>query len=94
VCYSAFELRHLVAGPTITLETPYNGQSFTDHFIEISGAAKNVTFLYINGNQIYTDATGHFSEHFILQTGYNIITVEALGRFKRTVQKTIAVVGL
>ena len=87
--YGAFRAQNLVEGPQLTVTSPQNGSSFDKPLIAISGTAKNISFLTLNGNKIFTDESGAYNEHILLSPGYNIVTIEAQDRFGRIVEKTL-----
>lgn len=90
--FAFFEARTLLYGPQLSLESPKNGATYTEELLEISGTAKNIAFISMNGLQIYTNQQGNFAEPFLLAPGYNIITVAARDRFNRTIEKKFEVV--
>lgn len=92
--YSAFELRGFFEGPSITVTSPLPGETIPVTGTYVMGTAKNVTFLYLNGRQIYTDELGTFKEYVLFPKGYNSMTLEAVGKFNKKVKKTIALVSL
>lgn len=74
-------------GPKIVIEYPSNGQTVASSYLEIKGVAKNVSLLYFNGRQIFTDQNGNFKEDLLLVRGYNIIEVSATDKFGRKVKE-------
>lgn len=90
--YSLFQARHLIAGPILEIHTPHTGERFEDSFIEIVGNATNISYISLNGREIFIDQEGRFSEKLILMEGYNIMTLMARDRFGRTVSKKIELV--
>jgi|SRR5581483_11239208 len=89
VGYGAFRAKDLVAGPQISILSPANGSSVTNSAVVIKGTASNISFLTLNGNKIFTDESGSYSEKVLLSPGYNVITIEARDRFGRTKEKTL-----
>lgn len=87
--YSYFRARDMINGPEITILEPKNGTDFESPDINLTGVAKNVTFLTLNGRQIYTDSTGNFSRKLLLSRGYNIITLVARDKFNKIVDKSL-----
>lgn len=81
--YSYLKVKTYIVGPVISVEYPHNGQTLRKSFLQIEGRAQNVSFIYLNGRQIFVDSSGFFSERLLLYEGYNIITVEAKDRFGR-----------
>lgn len=81
--YVLFQARFILGGPQITLaELPLTVQSKRQ--ITLTGSAANITAIYLNGRPIVTDEYGTFNESVILQTGYNLIKIDAIDRYGRT----------
>ena len=55
--------------------------------LEIVGTATNVSLIFLNGRQIFTDDTGKFKESLLLAKGYNIIEVSGKDKFDRQVKQ-------
>lgn len=89
VGYAIFQFQDLLSGPTITITSPQNGQTLESPLVEISGTARRVAFISLNGRQIFTNPQGEFREQLVLSTGYNIITVSAEDKFNRTTEKQL-----
>lgn len=90
--YAYTKSADLLSGPQIAVATPANGSTSDQERIIIRGTAQNISFLYLNDRQIYTDTDGTFREQLLLYPGYNIITIMARDRFERTTTKRIEVV--
>ena len=86
------QTRGLLAGASVSIQSPQNGALFHESTLTLSGTAKKVSFISVNGRQIFTDEDGKFEELLLLAPGYSIITVSAEDAFKRKVQKQIEVV--
>ncbi len=80
--YVLFQARFLIAGPQIILsaEPPTH---HTTRTITLSGTAFNITHLWLNDRQIFTDEAGHFKEALVLENGYTVATLKARDRFGR-----------
>ncbi len=80
--YVLFQARFLVAGPQIVLtnEPPVQHNVRT---ITLTGTAHNITHLWLNDRQIFTDEAGHFKEALTLENGYTVTTLKARDRFGR-----------
>jgi hypothetical protein len=89
VGYGGFRAKNLVTGPELTVSSPASGTLLADPLVEIKGTAKNISFLTLNDNKIYTDESGVWSEKILLSYGYNVMTVKAKDRFGRTTSKTL-----
>lgn len=80
--YILFQARFLVAGPQIVIKDDLTVQH-NERTIYLSGTAQNITHLWLNDRQIYTDESGNFSEALVLENGYTIATLRARDRFGR-----------
>jgi hypothetical protein len=80
--YILFQARFLIAGPQIVLKSDdtilHNARTIT-----LSGTAYNITHLWLNDRQIFTDEAGNFSEALVLENGYTVATLKAKDRFGR-----------
>ncbi len=90
--YAYFRVKDFVTGPVIKVNNPQDGQTFENKVAQISGRAERISYLYLNGRQIFTDEEGRFSEDLLLLGGYNIIELKANDRFGRTVIKNLHLV--
>lgn len=80
--YLAFQARFLIIGPQIVLqEQPALLQN--ERQVHLSGSAYNISRLWLNDRQIYTDAQGNFNEPLVLENGYTIATLRADDRYGR-----------
>ena len=89
--YSVYQFKDFWRGPTVKITSPQDGLQTNSQLITVSGTAKQIAFLYLNDEKIYTNQAGQFSEPLLLDQGYNIISVRAEDRFDRTVKKTVRV---
>ena len=87
IVYGLIKAGDFLLGPEISIEFPKNGFIFTSSDIEILGQARNISLLYLNGRQIFTDEKGNFKENLLLAKGYNIIEVEARDKFNREIKE-------
>lgn len=80
--YTLFQARYLIMGPQIVLieQPPFLNNERQIHF---SGTAFNITHLWLNDRQIYTDADGNFTEALVLENGYTVATLRAEDRYGR-----------
>ncbi|PJC56455.1 hypothetical protein CO026_00215 [Candidatus Kaiserbacteria bacterium CG_4_9_14_0_2_um_filter_41_32] len=83
--YIAFQARFMIEGPQITLDSEPNRVQ-NERIITLSGTAKNITEITLNGRQIFTDEYGHFDEALVLENGYTITTIAAFDRYGRRTQ--------
>lgn len=75
--YLGFKVRALITPPALRVTSPAQDLVTTDRSITIDGATEQESRVRINGQQIFTDPSGHFSERIDLQPGLNVIKVSA-----------------
>jgi hypothetical protein len=90
--YTIFQAWKIIVGPQIFIDTPQNGATYNQTLIEISGRAKNVSYLNLNDRPIFTDKDGNFKEKIVLSPGYNIIKLDAQDKFKHSTQKRLELI--
>ena len=90
--YSLFQAQKLISGPIIDIYTPQNGTTYSQTLIEISGRAKNASYLNLNNRPIFTDKDGYFKEKLLLFPGYNIIKLDAQDKFKHYTEKKLELI--
>lgn len=92
--YSGFQARKIIEGPELLITSPIVKGIMTDPFVRVTGIAKNIKEIKLNGNTIYIDEQGNFNEKFLLISGYNIIELEAKDKFNKETKKVIELVYL
>lgn len=90
--YGLYKAEVFREGPEIAVNEPRDGQTVKNSFVEISGTAKNISSISIDGRPIFTDEKGFFRENLLLAKGYNIIEVQAADKFGKKIKKIIRVV--
>lgn len=90
--YGGWKAKSLAEGPRLEITSPTDGQSFREALVSIRGTASNISFLTLNGDKIFTDESGAYSENILLASGYNRVTVEAVDRFGRKVTRTLQLI--
>ncbi len=90
--YGLYKAEVFREGPEIAVNEPRDGQTVKNSFVEISGTAKNISSISIDGRPIFTDEKGFFKENLLLAKGYNIIEVQAVDKFGKKIKKIIRVV--
>jgi hypothetical protein len=78
-----FQARYLIIGPQISLTNAIDGPQNTRQ-ITLTGSARNISRLWLNDRQIFTDPSGNFSESVILENGLSTLTLRAADRYGRT----------
>lgn len=91
--YVLFQARYLINGPEITL-TAAPPLVSNEQRIELTGRARNLSRLWLNDRQIFTDADGNFREALLLEKGYTVATLRAEDRYGRETTLTRSVVYL
>ena len=92
--YGYIQAREFITGPKLELSSPKNGETIasTSPEVVVQGRAQHISFLTINGRQIFTDEKGDFGSKLLLAEGYTIITVEAQDKFKRSVKRELQLI--
>jgi len=80
--YLFFQARLLVTGPQIVLAEELPTLHNT-RMIELTGTTHNITHLWLNDRQIFTDEEGNFREPLVLENSYTITTLRAKDRYGR-----------
>ncbi len=83
IFYTLWQARLLIIGPVIDF-TDDQPPTQTERVVEISGQAKNIVRITLNGRDIFTDTNGNFTEALVLESGYTIATIEGTDRYGRT----------
>jgi hypothetical protein len=87
--YSGFQARKIIEGPYLKITSPIVQGIINDPFVRVTGIAKNIKEIKMNGATIYVDEQGNFNEKFLLTSGYNIIELEAKDKFNKETKKVI-----
>jgi hypothetical protein len=92
--YALFQARFLIIGPGIEVYVPTDNSSVQVGVIEISGSAKNTSYLSLDDREIYRDTSGEFSEKVVIHEGVNIIKLYGRNKFGREKTLLINVLGV
>lgn len=87
--YAAWQLRDIVGGPKLTINSPLDKSLATEQLITITGQAVEIDWLFLNDRQIFTDEAGKFEEKALALPGYNVIQLTGKDKFGRTTTKVI-----
>jgi hypothetical protein len=82
IIYILFQARFLITGPQIILKNEPSVEQNV-RIITLEGTALNITHLWLNDRQIYTDEHGNFKEALVLENGYTSTTLKAKDRYGR-----------
>ena len=93
VTYAIFNSRFIITGPIIEVYNFIDGQKIEgDGLIEIKGRTNNISFISLNGRQIFIDENKEFNEELLLTNKINPIEFYAKDRFGKEVRKKITLV--
>jgi hypothetical protein len=81
IFYVIFNTRLLFRGPEITIYELTNGQKVTEGLVEIKGKANDISFISLNGRQIFIDENQMFSEKVLLTNKVNVVEIYAEDKF-------------
>lgn len=83
VLFVLFQARHLLLGPQLSITEEPNRVVNTPQ-VTLAGTARNISRLWLNDRQIFTDPSGHFAEAVVLENGYTVVTLRAEDRYGRS----------
>lgn len=86
--YGLFEAWPLIAGPTLSVESPADQTSFSDGIVTVKGQASRIALLTLNGASVLHDKNGAFSTTLTFPHGASILTFVATDRFGRHITTT------
>ena len=91
--YMVFQTRDLIIRPSLTVERPHDGETFSRTKITVAGRVTLGVGLTINGLPTYNDETGSYEAELLLPAGVHTIEVVARNRFgrERTITRQIVV---
>jgi hypothetical protein len=90
--YGIFKAYPLVAGPTITIYNPHDGDTVKKTIFELSGQVSRVKEITIQGRPIPIGTDGHFTEVITAQAPYTIIVITATDFYGKSITKTLRVI--
>ena len=90
--YAYYQSRGIIAGPTIDLISPTQGEYAEAPLLDIRGRAERAKELTLDGRPIFVDLSGNFAEQLLLFPGYNIIELAAKDADGREMKKTVEVI--
>lgn len=93
LAYGFWQARQLLEGPIVTITSPTNGSTISDTHTMLTGTVQNVSYLTLNGRQIYADEKGIIKEPLLLPQGYNIIQISGADKFGRETTHTLKLVA-
>ncbi len=82
--YFWHQINYLINPPSVKITQPIPDFATQDKSVEISGQTESDVYLTVNGKEIYVDSRGNFSSILSLESGLNILRIEARDRFGKT----------
>lgn len=92
IAYGIFRAYPLVAGPSITIYNPGDGDYVASTTFEVSGLVQRANVITLQGKPITIDTEGHFRETLVAQAPYTILVLVAEDAYGESVEKTIKVI--
>ncbi len=86
--YGSIEAWPLVAGPSLSIESPADNASFPGGLVTIKGRVVRAAALTLDGAPLFRDQGGGFSSTLTFPQGGSILTFVATDRFGRRVTAT------
>ena len=86
--YGGVKAWPLVAGPTLSIDSPAPYATFTNGIVSIEGKAVRAAALTLDSTALLRDQDGSFSSTRTFPRGGSILTFVATDRFGRTVTAT------
>ncbi len=90
--YGLFRAYPLIAGPSITIYNPQDGDIVASSTFEITGLVKRANEITLQGRPITIDTEGHFKEVLVAYTPYTILVLHATDKYGATITKTLRVI--
>lgn len=90
--YVLYQARFIILGPQISISYPKDATEVSEPLLVMTGTARNVARIELNGRQIFADREGHWSEKLLLSPGTSIMTVQARDRFGRETEKQVRII--
>ena len=91
--YAIWRSLNYARGPDIVITMPVNGSTVTAATTTVSGRAVRINNLTLNGNPIFIDEAGNFSEVIIVFPGINRLTVVGHDQFERETEVHLEIIG-
>jgi len=89
VGYGIFEARRIIAGPSLSIDSPTDGSATSTTLVTVVGRVQNISFLTINDKPASADEEGRFVYRYSPPMGYTALTARATDRFGRKVEQRV-----
>ena len=90
--YGAFRAYPLIAGPSMTIYNPRDGDVVSNVTFELSGRAMRSKEVTVNGRPIPIGTDGNFAEILIAQAPYSILVITATDFYGKKKTEVVRVV--
>jgi hypothetical protein len=90
--YGLYRAYPLLAGPTITITSPHDGDTVASSTFQVTGTVKRANVITMQGRPITIDTEGAFNETLVASPPYTILVVTATDSYGKTTTKTLRVV--
>ena len=91
ILYGSVKAWPLIAGPTLSIASPTNNESFPGGIVSVQGRALRAALLTLDGMPLLHDQNGDFSSTLTFPRGGSILTFSATDRFGRSVAETLSI---
>jgi|CXWL01.1.fsa_nt_gi hypothetical protein len=91
ISYGTIEAWPLIAGPSLSVESPKNDMSYPGGIVPILGKGGRIALLTLNSAPVLRDTEGSFSTTLTFPYGASILTFVATDRFGRHITTTRSV---
>ncbi|MHB8914087.1 MAG: hypothetical protein ACYC4I_03730 [Minisyncoccota bacterium] len=88
VGYGLTEAWPLLAGPSLSVESPQNNASFPGGIVSVRGESSRIALLTLDGAPVLHEENGAFSSTLTFPRGGSILTFVATDRFGRRITAT------
>jgi len=88
VGYLFYQLNFLMRAPKLAIYEPANDLTMEQSAITVTGQSEPGVKLTINGQEVYIDKDGGFSQEINLNQGLNLIVISAVNRFGKSSSET------
>src|SRR3989338_6768866 len=93
IIYAFFRSHDLIFGVKIKNVNLTDGATINESIIKVTGNARNVIKLTLNGREISINQQGDFEETIALLAGYNIINIKAEDKFGYMDEKNYQIIN-
>lgn len=90
VGYGLFQARRIIEGPKLIIDSPLDGSATSSTLVTVSGRVENISFLTINDHTASADEQGRFVYRYSPPVGYTALTVAAIDRFGRRIERRVS----